>query len=72
MKSQCGMCQDDMIMLGGQEPGETRRRGMSEQPQSCLSLPGVGELKRTSILSLTPSDCSASVAIAYSTFTGIL
>lgn len=72
MKSQCGKCQDDMIMLGGQEPGETKRRGMSEQPQSCLSLPGVGELKGTSIPSLVPNDCSASVTIAYSTFSGTL
>lgn len=72
MKSQCGKCQDDMIMLGSQEPGETRGRGMSEQPQSCLSLPEVGEFKGTPIPSLTPSDSSASVAIAYSTFSGIL
>lgn len=68
MKSQCGKCQDDIILLGGQkQEGEA----MPAQPQSCLSVLGVGELKGTSIPPLSPSDCSVSVAIAHITFRGL-
>ena len=68
MKSQCGMCQDDVIMLGGQkEEGEA----MPVQPQSGLSVLGVGELRGTSVSPLSPSSCSVSVAMAHITFKGI-